>query len=143
MELLLELRLYRGVKPFFFFFFLLKGFLKLISVAEFTWSSPIFYISWSSWLTYNFSSAEQAFSSSPEFSSISKLSVDGVFESTFKSEEDNWLLIGSMCLSKVGSRSSCMTKPSCYSKFTRYESMSSFRSRLKFLKSFAFNFISN
>jgi len=40
---LLAFRLYRGVKPFFFFFFLLKGFLKLISVAELTCpSSPTF-----------------------------------------------------------------------------------------------------
>ena len=107
LELLLAFRLYRGVKPFFFFFFLLKGFLKLISVAELTWSSPpTLDISWSSLLTYYFSSAEQAFSSSPEFSSISILSVDGVFESTFKSEEDNWWLNGSICLSKAGSRSS-------------------------------------
>lgn len=120
LELLLELLLYKGVKPFFFFFFLLKGFLNPTSLGEFGTSSPTFEFSWSSLLTYIFSSAEHTFSSSPEFSSMSILSVDGVFESIFRSEEDNWWpLSGSMCLSNVGSRSSWITKPSCCSKLTR------------------------
>jgi hypothetical protein len=75
-ELLLDRLLYVIVKAFFFFFFLLRGFLN----SSYTPSSS----------SYTFSSPEIT-SSSPEiFSSISTLSVDGVFESTFLSEEDNY-----------------------------------------------------